>query len=215
MAEPLDPVRLAALRADLVARVVADAAHELRNPLNALVINLAVLRSRVTAGDRDGALGRIDVLESEVRRVHGILERLVALLRPPRDTDDPADAGEALDDVLPLVTLHAAARRIVVVPAGSPDGLAVAIPRATLRYIVLDAAMAVLERIVEGGRLDVAVEAEPPAIRVRGTPPDGAGKSPEAPLAQLLLEAAAGSAGPDPDAPVDAVSLRLELPARA
>jgi len=66
----------------LVRRIADDLAHELKNPLNAMVINLEVLRSRVRAGDAGAALERIDVLEQEIRRLHDLLDQVLRLLRP-------------------------------------------------------------------------------------------------------------------------------------
>jgi branched-chain amino acid aminotransferase len=42
----------------LVSRLADDLAHEIKNPLNAIVINLEVLRTRVARADADGALTR-------------------------------------------------------------------------------------------------------------------------------------------------------------
>src|SRR5690606_31396497 len=74
-----------AIRYDLVSRLADDLAHEIRNPLNAIVINLEVLRGRVQRGDTAAALERIAVVEQETRRLHLIVDRLLQLLRPERD----------------------------------------------------------------------------------------------------------------------------------
>jgi len=81
-------------RYQLVRRIADDLAHELKNPLNAMVINLEVLRARVRAGDPGAALERIDVLDLETRRLHVLLDHVLRLLRPeaPGPTEFAIDA---------------------------------------------------------------------------------------------------------------------------
>jgi hypothetical protein len=95
-------------------------------------------------------------------------------------------------------------------------GIAVGMPRAMLRYVVLDAAMTVLDHVADDGALELELTSSPLRLRLYGTPlspePDF---PPVAALARDLLHAAAGSALPDPGAPADTVSLVLTLPTPA
>lgn len=149
----MDPgADIPALQADLIARFADDVAHEVRNPFNALIINIEVLRRRVATGDAQAALGRLDVLEQEVRRVHSTVERLVALLRTARPSESTTDVAAALDDVVPLLAVRAAALRCEFQPPG-PIDLDVALPRERLRFALLDAGMAAFDRAGRDGHL--------------------------------------------------------------
>lgn len=141
-----------ALEAELFARFADDIAHEIRNPLNALVINIEVVRRRITAGDTDAARERLDVLDREVRRVHDIVEHLITLLRPPRPAEPTADLGQAFADVLPLLALRAAALRSRIEPPGPVD-VDIRLPIDRLRFVLLDAGMAALDRTGRDGHL--------------------------------------------------------------
>ena len=145
-------VTLRALEADLIARFADDVAHEVRNPLNALVINFEVLRRRVTAGDAAAALERIDVLADEVHRVHRIIERLIALLRPARAGDGSSELLAACDDVLPLLAVRARAMRTTFEPATELQ-FDVGMPLDRLRFVLLDTGMAALDFAGVGGHL--------------------------------------------------------------
>ena len=57
--------QIRANRYELVSGLADDLAHEIRNPLHAIVINLEVLRLRVTRGDAPAALERTRSPEPE------------------------------------------------------------------------------------------------------------------------------------------------------
>lgn len=169
---PAGPDTLA-LQADLVSHFADDVAHEMRNPLNALVINLEVLRRRVMNGDSEAALGRITVIESEVRRVHTTIERFVALLRPPAVEEPTCDVSAALDAIVPLLALRAAALRCTFEPPGRIDvDVRLSIDR--LRFVVLDGGMSGFDRAGRDGHLSCIATCDAGICRVlfRGGPKD-------------------------------------------
>jgi len=91
----------------LVQRIADDLAHELKNPLNAMVINLEVLRTRVRAGNVPGALERIDVLQQETRRLQFLLEQVLHLIRPEQGSGRGFPLESLLADVGALAGLIA------------------------------------------------------------------------------------------------------------
>jgi signal transduction histidine kinase len=95
--------QLRALRFELVSRLADDIAHEIKNPLNSIVINLEVLRVRIGRQDTDAALERAGVIEHEARRLHALVDRLLQLLRPERDPATSLALDQLFDELLPLV----------------------------------------------------------------------------------------------------------------
>jgi signal transduction histidine kinase len=105
------PAELRAARFDLVSRLADDLAHEIKNPLHAMVINLEVLRRRVTNGAAADALERADVLEHELHRVNGLVEQILLLLRPDRSGADLVALDTVLGEIVPLIAVRAKAER--------------------------------------------------------------------------------------------------------
>src|SRR5690606_25840506 len=68
-------------RMDLVARWADDLAHEIKNPLHAMVINLELVKRRAGSGDREPLVDRVEVVEAELHRVHHLVESLLRLVR--------------------------------------------------------------------------------------------------------------------------------------
>ncbi|NIP60786.1 MAG: hypothetical protein GWO00_23330, partial [Gemmatimonadetes bacterium] len=55
---------------ELVSRWADDLAHEIKNPLHAMVINLELVKRRATGEDAGALIQRAEVVESELYRVH-------------------------------------------------------------------------------------------------------------------------------------------------
>jgi signal transduction histidine kinase len=107
-----DGVEVRANRYDVLSRLADDLAHEIKNPLNAIVVNLEVLRRRVAAGAADAAQERADVIEQEVRRVHLLVDQLLQLMRPARAEAGPLAIDAILDALTSALKIQAKAARV-------------------------------------------------------------------------------------------------------
>jgi two-component system C4-dicarboxylate transport sensor histidine kinase DctB len=99
-------------RYDVVSRLADDLAHEIKNPLNAIVVNLEVLRRKIDAGAPDVARGRADVIDEEVTRVHMLVDQLLQLLRPARAEPKASAVDEIIEELQALLEVQAKAARV-------------------------------------------------------------------------------------------------------
>ena len=78
--------RVESERIDSIMTLAAGVAHEIGNPLNALSIHLQLLRKRLAGVGKEAArsLETVDLLESEVRRLDGIVRNFLGAVRPSR-----------------------------------------------------------------------------------------------------------------------------------
>ncbi len=137
-----------ASRYALVSRLADDLAHEIKNPLHAMVINLEVMRRRVAAGDTEIALERAAVIEQEIERTHHLVDLLLKLVRPDRNHEQHAySLAGALDEVLPLIELQARLARVPLqcedVDIDAPIGIA----HPAVKFAVLAIAMPMIEHL--------------------------------------------------------------------
>lgn len=95
-----------------MSRLADDLAHEIKNPLSSVVINLELMRQRVLKGDAKVAIERAAVIEQEVHRVHGLVDGLLRLLRPQRDGAGPYAVADSVNAVMPLILARAHALTI-------------------------------------------------------------------------------------------------------
>jgi signal transduction histidine kinase len=88
--------RVRANRYDVLSRLAEDLAHEIKNPLNSIVINLEVVRRMMATGAHERVLDRTAVIEQEVLRVHELIDEMLQLLRPVKS----ASALVAVDGLI-------------------------------------------------------------------------------------------------------------------
>jgi signal transduction histidine kinase len=101
-----------ALRSQVLGRLVAGVAHDIKNPLNAMSLQLALLGDKLDGvAANQAAAGHLGALRDQIGRVNEVLRRLV-------DVTDPAaplgytDVGALLGDVATLFAYDARRRRI-------------------------------------------------------------------------------------------------------
>jgi signal transduction histidine kinase len=142
--------RFQANRFDIVSRLADDLAHEIKNPLNSIVINLEVLKVRITRGDVEGATGRTAVIEEEVRRLHLLIDRILLLLRPESFEASNLPVDSALSEIVPLVEAQARLARNRFTSECESTVL-VPVRRDLFKFALLSLFIAVHDRLGEGG----------------------------------------------------------------
>lgn len=139
------------------------AAHEIRNPLNGLAVNLEVVRSRAARGAGDlASIGRF--AESASGELERAAERVQALLELARPLAAPVDLWSALR---PMVVLHhaIAVAQAARDPSDASEGSGAAVtlePRGDARLTV--AAKPVVARIALAAALDAVARARTPTL---------------------------------------------------
>jgi signal transduction histidine kinase len=129
-------------RYDVVSRLVDDLAHEIKNPLNAIVVNLEVLRRKIDAGATDVALERAAVIDEEVARVHLLVDQLLQLMRPVRAEPKAIALDDTLGELRPLLEVQAKAARVQV-EMDLNSGVFVKASRDVLKFAVLNLVTAI------------------------------------------------------------------------
>ena len=155
---------LRANRMDLVARWADDLAHEIKNPLHAMVINLELVKRRAGSGDPGPVIQRAEVVENELHRVHDLVESLLRLVRPWPD-EAVCDADRVFEQLLPVLGARTRIRRLDY--EHHPGGGAVALPPGSLAQVILNLVDNAIDASPEGGRVVTACEMGREAVTVR------------------------------------------------
>src|SRR5207248_2389718 len=84
-----------------IGRLTSGVAHEVKNPINAIVVHLEILRQKLQSVEPD--VGRhMDIIGSEIQRLDRVVQMLVDFTRPVELRLADADLRRVIDDVILL-----------------------------------------------------------------------------------------------------------------
>ncbi len=135
-------------------RLTAGIAHEIKNPLNATMIHLELLKMQVS--DREDAMASAAVIADQVRRLDEVVQGFLKFSRPEDLHLEAVDLAAVMDRLRPVLDAEAAAHNIDVridVPEGLP---AVEGDANLLEQAFLNLALNACQAMPDGGRLTIA-----------------------------------------------------------
>ncbi len=158
-------------------RLTAGIAHEVKNPLNAMMIHLELLRTKISGGmfarpsepaggstglsivgvspgkAETAALEHVQVIESEIRRLDEVVQGFLKFTRPEDLRLQPIRVPDLLHEILPVVEPEAQKNGVKVVvdcPANTPS---VNGDASMLRQALLNLAINACQAMPKGGTL--------------------------------------------------------------
>lgn len=195
-----DPLQVRANKLDLLERLADALAHEIKNPLHSMVINLEVLKRRLARlpGDAGADVLRYaTVLGEELERVNQRIELLLRLSRPERAGAEETTLDELLDEVMELVSLEARHREARVEYQRSERMARVRLGRQAARQIILNLVLDALDSLQGGDTLRIVVREEDGRAVMTVTGPPSSEGGERLAVAAALAEAVGGRVDTD------------------
>jgi len=159
--------------------------HDLRAPLNAMVMNLELLKQSLRPSGaqseeavREKQMRYIGVLKDEISRVDRQLGTLLTHSAPAGDTWVELDMNEMVRDLAALIGPMAQHQRVTLQTLLPEGPIFVTVQRDRLKQAMLNIAINALEAMGESGRLSIEVQARGANVRVAfrdtgpGIPPE-------------------------------------------
>jgi len=158
-------------------RLTAGIAHEVKNPLNAMIIHLELLRTKIRRNavrkaepvavgglglaesrspertEAEDALQHVAVIESEIRRLDEVVQGFLKFTRPEDLRLQPVRVKDLFDEILPLIEAEAQKNNVRVQVDVPPDVPWVNGDSAMLRQVFLNLAINGCQAMPNGGTL--------------------------------------------------------------
>ena len=146
-------------------------AHEIRNPLNAAVLQLNLLRRQVDKLDAEEQVRvamhkRAEIVGDEIGRLNRLLTEFLELARPRGIAREPVHVGNLVADVLDLEHDSARERGVTVKREIAQDGCVAIGDREKLKQVVINLVINALEAMKTGGSLTARVSGESDRVLV-------------------------------------------------
>ncbi len=164
-------------------RLTAGIAHEVKNPLNAMMIHLELLRTKIRSGNLaitrqpavaaaggglglaaasresgmsapvQAALQHVEVIEEEIRRLDEVVQGFLKFTRPEDLRLQPVSVSQLFDEILPILQPEADKHHVKIVVDAPPSLPSVNGDAAMLRQAFVNLAINACQAMPQGGTL--------------------------------------------------------------
>src|ERR1051326_1554994 len=146
-------------RLSVIGRLTSGVAHEVKNPINAIVVHLEVLRQKMKEIDPD-TKRHVDVIGSEIQRLDRVVQTLVDFPRPVELRLSDMDLRKGVEAVVLLASPAAERHRVALEREASQEALPVRIDADLVKQAILNIVLNGVQAMPEGGTLRLAGKRE-------------------------------------------------------
>src|SRR5882724_6977299 len=144
-------------RLSAIGRLTSGVAHEVKNPINAIVVHLEVLRQKMKEIDPD-TRRHVEVISSEIQRLDRVVQTLVDFTRPVELRLNDMDLRKMVEDVVSLASPAAEKHNVLIEREAGPDQMPVRIDSDLVKQALLNIVLNGVQAMPDGGTLRLTVK---------------------------------------------------------
>jgi signal transduction histidine kinase len=160
-----------------IGRLTAGVGHEVKNPINAIVVHLELLKNKLS-GDRAPASRHLEVIEAEIHRLDRVVQTLVDFSRPVELQLREQDLRKVIGDVLALATEELSTRNVKLESDLPSNPLIANVDADLMKQAAINVIQNGAQAMPEGGTLRVSL-AEDRKMALLRISDEGVGIPPE------------------------------------
>jgi signal transduction histidine kinase len=142
-----------------IGRLTSGVGHEVKNPINAIVVHVELLKSKL-AGASAPAIRHVEVIEAEIRRLDRVVQLLVDFSRPVELQLREQDLRNVIGDVLALSAEELSTHNVILESQMPARPLIVNIDADLIKQAALNIIQNGAQAMPDGGTLRVSLEEE-------------------------------------------------------
>jgi len=160
-----------------IGRLMSGVAHEVKNPLNAMVLQLEVLKARL-GEDGDKVQPQVEILAEEIRRLDRVVKTFLDFTRPVEIHPVDAEIAPLVREVFALAEPQARKNNVFLIFAGNGVTAPLHVDRDLIKQALLNLVLNGCQAMPQGGTLTITPHALPNAVELEirdsgvGIPPD-------------------------------------------
>ncbi len=160
-----------------IGRLTSGVAHEVKNPINAIVVHLELLREKMRESDPD-TFRHMDVIGREIHRLDRVVEMLVDFNRPVELRLSDFDLRRLIEDVASLASPEAAKQGVEIKTQLGKDPLLVRADADLIKQALLNVVLNGVQSMSNGGALNISTRQQDSAATIEvkdqggGIPPE-------------------------------------------
>jgi len=164
-------------RLSAAGRLTRGVAHEVKNPINAIVLHLQLLHNKLQQVDPD-TQRHMDVIGNEIHRLDRVVQTLVDFTRPRDLHLQEVDMRKILEEVSILAGPDAAQHGVRLAQGFCDDPLIVRVDPDLMKQAILNLVLNGVQAMAQGGTLTLAAQREEETVLIEirdegsGIPPE-------------------------------------------
>jgi PAS domain S-box-containing protein len=140
-------------------RLTRGVAHEVKNPINAIVLHLQLLQNKLNEIDPD-TRRHMDIIDSEIHRLDRVVQILVDFTRPRDLHLEEMDLRSLLEDVIGLAMPDAEQHGVKISTEIPSEAMPVRVDSDFLKQAILNVVLNGVQAMPEGGNLNISARRE-------------------------------------------------------
>jgi signal transduction histidine kinase len=144
-------------------RLTRGVAHEVKNPINAIVLHLQLLRNKLAQQEPD-TRRHMDIIDTEIRRLDRVVQTLVDFTRPRDLHLEEIDLRRLMEDVAQLAAPDAEQHGVTIERHMPEQSLPVKVDLDLMKQALLNVVINGVQAMPQGGLLTISARRENNAV---------------------------------------------------
>jgi signal transduction histidine kinase len=144
-------------------RLTRGVAHEVKNPINAIVLHLQLLRNKLSQQEPD-TRRHMDIIDTEIRRLDRVVQTLVDFTRPRDLRLEEIDLRRLMEDVAQLAAPDAEQHGVTIVRHMPEQRLPIKVDIDLMKQALLNVVINGIQAMPQGGLLTISARRENNAV---------------------------------------------------